>query len=202
MAKDGMGLLHSEDDKPAVVRGSVQEWWSHGHRHRDRDRPAVVSRPFDGRMWQQWWQHGKLHRGFDRPAEIDTTRTPAVKKWYKHGELHRDGDRPVVVFANGEKEWRKGGVLHRGRNKPAAIRADGTRVWYLHGIEARNDGGPVRMHADGALVWTSRDDPKLPNHMRTTGVWEWWYNHGSIVKQITKFGEGGLRFQFLKTCIL
>jgi hypothetical protein len=60
------GLLHSYDDKPALVKGSRQEWYRDGVRHRDGDLPAVASL-----YSNEWWVNGKRHREGDKPSVIE-----------------------------------------------------------------------------------------------------------------------------------
>ena len=59
-------VLHSYDDKPAVVKGNHQEWYKEGVRHRDGDLPALVSL-----YSNEWWVNGKRHRDGDKPAVIE-----------------------------------------------------------------------------------------------------------------------------------
>jgi hypothetical protein len=57
------GLLHRDNDKPAVVRYASEhwrlcEWWVNGQRHRDGDRPAIIC--YDGLA--EWWIHGRCYQ--------------------------------------------------------------------------------------------------------------------------------------------
>ena len=61
------GVLHSFDDKPAVI-------WADGT--------------------QYWCKNGKIHRDEDLPAIIHADGT---QEWHKNGELHRDGDLPAGI---------------------------------------------------------------------------------------------------------
>ena len=45
------GVLHRDDDKPAVLIFGDQEWYQNGKQHRDNNRPAVIYS--DGR--KEWW---------------------------------------------------------------------------------------------------------------------------------------------------
>ena len=38
------GLLHSFDDKPAVVISDVEKWFKDGLIHRDNDLPAIINK--------------------------------------------------------------------------------------------------------------------------------------------------------------
>ena len=61
------GVLHRDDDKPAVI-------WSNGTR--------------------MWYQCGKLHRNGYKPAIIFSDGT---KIWYRYGKLNRNGYKPVIM---------------------------------------------------------------------------------------------------------
>ena len=69
--KDGCtyknGVLHSYDDKPAIVipNWSWGVWCKDGKIHRDNDRPA-----HEGNNYQIWYRNGKIHRDGDLPANI------------------------------------------------------------------------------------------------------------------------------------
>ena len=73
--KDDKGLLHRDDDLPAVVynTGGCQ-WYLHGERHRDGDRPVMES------------SEGTL-------------------VWTKNGNYHRNRNLPALIYANGQCEW-------------------------------------------------------------------------------------------------
>jgi len=70
------GLLHSDDDKPAVIRKGVQEWYYKGMRHRIGG-PAIVRS--DGS--EEWYENDERHR-LDGPAIL---RANGSKEWYVYG---------------------------------------------------------------------------------------------------------------------
>lgn len=88
------GLLHSFNDKPAVVFDTGRkEWFKRGSYHREDDKPAIVN------------SNGSQY-------------------WYKNGKYHRDNDKPAITYIFGESRWYQNGLLHRDDNKPAIIRHD------------------------------------------------------------------------------
>jgi antitoxin component YwqK of YwqJK toxin-antitoxin module len=78
-------------------------WYKDGLLHRDDDKPAIIYVGGD----KLWFQNGKLHRDGDKPAGIHEDST--IKEWYQNGECHRDGDKPAVIHSDGYKEWYKNG---------------------------------------------------------------------------------------------
>ena len=61
------GVLHSYDDRPALVQGDIEKWYKDGELHRYGDLPAVNKRD----KIFEWWVNGRLHREADEPAVID-----------------------------------------------------------------------------------------------------------------------------------
>jgi hypothetical protein len=145
---DNGQLIHSVDDKPALVTNKYKYWYRFNKIHRDNDLPAVKNKN-GKKMWYQggklhrlngpasvqsrgdtrWYQNGKLHR-IDGPALYNNNDiTIAYSYWYKNGKLHRDGDLPAVEFADGTKKYYKNNNLHR-INGPAIVNPNGTEYWY------------------------------------------------------------------------
>jgi hypothetical protein len=58
-------VMHSFNDEPSSICGSLQRWHKDGILHRDNDRPAVMDK-----MIKQWYQHGKIIR-YNGPAIIE-----------------------------------------------------------------------------------------------------------------------------------
>jgi hypothetical protein len=59
-------LLQSVDDKPAIIiRDYEEQWFKDGLLHRDNDKPAISSE-----VDRQWLQNGKYHRDLRKPAFI------------------------------------------------------------------------------------------------------------------------------------
>lgn len=135
------GLLHRENDLPAVIRpDGTRMWYRRGMRHRTHnDLPAVIL-PDGSQLWfredksycQHWCKNGKRHRDDDRPAVVWEN---MAHEWYQNGERHRDGDRPAVIRVDGTQEWWKHGKLHRENNNlPAVVYADRTKnEWWQNG---------------------------------------------------------------------
>lgn len=73
--QDEAGLLHSEDDEPAVVCDNG---------------------------YKIWYKHGKIHRDDDKPAMINPDSTTS---WFKDGILHREGNKPAIEYNNKCYEW-------------------------------------------------------------------------------------------------
>ena len=74
------GVLHSYNDKPAVIDGDRREWYKNGKLHRESNLPAVINGDY-----QEWYRNGELHRDGDLPAVISKNR----QEWYKNGESYR-----------------------------------------------------------------------------------------------------------------
>jgi hypothetical protein len=156
-------VLHSINDRPAVVRADGQEDWytdgiltkscdtnntmmwfdTHGNLDRTKGHPAVVFE--DGT--KRWCSHGKLHR-VNGPA---VERADGSKEWYSHGKPHRE-DGPAVERADGSKEWYSHGKLHR-EDGPAVERADGTQEWWVNGKRHRDGDLPAIVYANGTHEW-------------------------------------------------
>jgi hypothetical protein len=134
------GILHRDNDKPAIIRGhGVKEWWRHGKQHRDGDQPAIIYDTGD----QYWYIDGHLHRENDKPAIVFANGNQA---WYKNGRLHRDNDQPARVMGDGSQYWYKNNKLHRDNGLPAIIRIDGDCEWWINGCHIRTQqlhGGTV-----------------------------------------------------------
>lgn len=71
------GLLHRDDDLPAVMYVDRLEWWVNGTRCRPNDLPAVVSGHH-----KIWYDKGVIHRSGDKPAII----TETTLEWFEYGE--------------------------------------------------------------------------------------------------------------------
>jgi len=74
------GVLHSYNDKPAIINVNYQAWYQNGERHRECDLPAFISGDR-----QIWYKYGKRHREGDQPAIISRDK----QEWYKNGECYR-----------------------------------------------------------------------------------------------------------------
>jgi hypothetical protein len=75
------GLVHRENDMPAIVDDAGNYWYQYGKLHRDNDQPAIEMVSHEA-----WYQHGLLHRENDDPAvvvNIDHHKFELM--WYKDG---------------------------------------------------------------------------------------------------------------------
>jgi len=70
------GLLHSYNDKPALVNGMRQEWYKNGKKHREHDKPAIIDQNI-----QEWFKNGMCHREGDLPAVIEDYNGEIYEKW-------------------------------------------------------------------------------------------------------------------------
>lgn len=87
------GMLHSEEDKPAVkCSDGTCKWYADGKPHRDGDKPAVVRTNGD----KEWYYHGKRHRDGNMPAVINKH----GKKWYQNNRLINYRSNPRVTGGN------------------------------------------------------------------------------------------------------
>jgi hypothetical protein len=73
---------HTEDDRPARIRGLQHEWYKYGNKHRDNDLPAVIYDINDEKSRKEWWYNGRLHRTNGQPAII----SPQEQRYYIHGQ--------------------------------------------------------------------------------------------------------------------
>lgn len=64
------GIIHRDDDKPAVTIQNRQYWYINGKYHRDGDKPAIIYP--NGR--KEWFNNGVLHRENGKPAIEDPVR--------------------------------------------------------------------------------------------------------------------------------
>jgi hypothetical protein len=127
------GLKHREHDRPALVTCGGREWWVDGQRHRDGDNPAIINENGE----REWWVKGVRHRDEDLPSII---RPGVAKIWFKHGFVYRSGDKPAIMYDNGTMEWfDNNGVIHRDGGQPAHVGANGIRIYYVHGVRQKID---------------------------------------------------------------
>lgn len=157
------GLIHRDNDLPAVCGTVAKYWFQHGLCHRDNDQPAKITANS-----KQWYTHGMLHREGDQPACVSEggrrwyvngvnhrTIGPACitnnsTHWYQYNKLHRD-DGPAITYIDGSQEWHQYGKLHRD-DGPAITSPNGSQAWYVRGLRHRVDG-PALIEADGSQTW-------------------------------------------------
>jgi len=201
---DGEWLLHSEQDRPAVIgdKGALI-WYFKGRIHREGDLPAYTRD--DG--YQAWYQHGKIHRDGGKPAQVYGD---GRKIWKVENKLHRE-DGPAIEDTDGHKEWflndkelsqekwelavgitKIGNIkgqktyyrkfdgkwlIHRDFDLPAKDYRNGYQAWYQKGKIHREGDKPGVICADGDKFWYSNDvfhRTKGPAVEYNDGRQEWW----------------------------
>jgi len=132
-----MEKLNDNDDYN-VNEGGTKWWVKNGLLHRENDKPAVVWA--DGTKF--YYQNGVPHRDGGKPTMEYPTRkkTPStyrIKEWCNNqGKLHHpDNDVPAILFSDGSKIYCKNGKFHRENNKPAIERAGGNNHYFIDGVE-------------------------------------------------------------------
>jgi hypothetical protein len=75
------GLLHRDNDLPAITHNGLCIWYNHGYRHRENDLPAFVSNTGE----TKWYKDGSLHRDNNMPAKI----TPKYIAYYSDGKYYK-----------------------------------------------------------------------------------------------------------------
>ena len=99
------GVLHSENDRPAVETNTCKKWMKGGLLHRDNDLPAI-----DDTLY-------------------------GVRYWYNTGLLDRENDLPAIEYNNGSKHWYKKGLKHRDNDLPASIYLpEDIQIWYNNNV--------------------------------------------------------------------
>lgn len=85
------GMLHSLDDKPAVIYADGTRWWYRGGRVHREGAPAIIW----GNGVEEWFQDDKRHRD-DGPAVtypvadgVDPV-MQGVRQWWAHGSMVRE----------------------------------------------------------------------------------------------------------------
>jgi hypothetical protein len=120
------GLMHRDNDLPAMMTATANIWYKNGEIHRDDDKPAIEYT--DGGM--MWYKEGLQHRDGDMPAVIIDN---LIKMWYVNGLKHRDGDMPAEILPNGTKYWYKEGLEHRDGGLPSTEFYNGSKEWWVMG---------------------------------------------------------------------
>lgn len=126
------GLLHSYNDKPAVVHpGKYKAWYTNGMLSRVGG-PAILRE--DGS--EEWYCDGLLHR-VDGPAIKDTR--SGYRAWYIKGALHNSHGYAVMNPLHEFRAYYFEGKLHRDDAGPAVLRDCGCREWYNKGVFMGSD---------------------------------------------------------------
>ncbi len=103
------GVCHNEES-PTIIRNDSY-WYKNGILHSENDKPAVVGQNGN----QYWFRDGKSHRGGDKPAVMYQN---GDQYWFKDGYLHREDGKPAIVCQNGDLRWYKDGYPCRENGKP------------------------------------------------------------------------------------
>jgi hypothetical protein len=111
---DADGMLHRDNDLPAVVEGKYEQWYCHGRLHRDGDLPAEVN-PY----YKLWWKHGLCHRDGDLPAVVSQHSSPAM------------------VLGSGYKEWWVDGVRQTPEDRAQTRRWSALRAAFVGAVVAK-----------------------------------------------------------------
>ena len=114
------GILHRENDLPAVLIGSVIKQWhirgkpcrlnpndpnvifgtsngwinENGFYHRDNDLPAYINTSNGVEIFYKWYCNGKPHR-LNNPAVINTL--DECVEWWKDGKQYTDGTFTTLI---------------------------------------------------------------------------------------------------------
>ena len=136
------GILHREDDKPALIISNRGQSWYYNARLRYKyyDHTNIP-------ITQEWWFKGKLHRENDKPAIITSD---GYKVWYFNDKIHRDNDKPAVIYGDGTKNWYLNNKLHR-ENGPAIEYFNGYKEWYLNDKRYSEKGYWIEMKKINSL---------------------------------------------------
>lgn len=143
----GNGVVHRENDKPAVLYSSgAAEWRLNGVFARVNKRHTAISasgvlmwKNAEGQLHsvdnkyalltprgtRQWFRKGVLHNDHG-PAEITTMGT---MRWFIDGKLHRVGGYPAVIHSTGSLYFFENGELHRDNALPAIVDEHGSHYW-------------------------------------------------------------------------
>ena len=115
--------------------------FTQGVLHRDNDKPAIITHNF-----LEWNQYGKIHRDGDLPAVIYNNNYSGYKMWCKQGMTHRDNDLPALICSDGTQIWYQNNKIHREDSKPAIIYLNGNKEWYINDkcykVLAKQDESP------------------------------------------------------------
>ena len=166
-----MGLLHSYNDKPAIISGDgrTKKWYFCGLLHRSVG-PSITSDEvtkyfFMGLLhrvggpavlsdsYEYYYFYGCPHR-LDGPAIIEdpTKRYRCYSvKWFIFGKLDRI-DGPAIEDSFGEKRYYICGVLTCATGC-AVVTRDGTRKWYKDGVLHRLGGSAVIFANGKEQIW-------------------------------------------------
>lgn len=96
-----------------------ESWWQHGLLHREEDLPAVTTSRGD----KMWATRGAIHRPA-QPHEPAVQTSFGECMWTNAaGQLHRDGDLAAVIAPSYYQEWYQHGQRHRDTHDAPAIAA-------------------------------------------------------------------------------
>lgn len=95
------GLLHRDNDLPAVIENEGREWYQNDLLHRDNDLPAIEKTNGD----KEWYQNGLFHRDNDLPAIISSNKGFTIEEWYQNGKCHRNNGYAMIDTEFKENEY-------------------------------------------------------------------------------------------------
>lgn len=111
---------HRDNDKPAFIEKTSEQWFQNGRLHRDNDLPAHVEKH---NQYKAWYRHGILHRDNDQPAIM----SDCFLIYYQNGVTHRDNDLPACIYQK-FTAWYRNGMIHREGGLPAIVFKDGLEI--------------------------------------------------------------------------
>lgn len=127
------GILHRDNDLPAIINKQLKAWYKNGVRHRENDLPAVEYHSGE----KQWHINGNLHRDNDHPAiEQYLNNELQYFAWFLNGRRHRL-NKPAIIRLNAyqkfDEEYWMNGQKHR-EDGPAVINYLGINEYWLKNI--------------------------------------------------------------------
>ena len=175
------GKLHSFDDKPSRVSydGKIKIWHKNGVIHRENDKPAVIkdivqitsSGTEKHISIQDWYKNGVSHRGNDKPAGIRHEKhfsdgqlvlDYSGKFWYIHGRKSRLNNKPSDISTS----------IHQTilpHNNKVEYRKSFIKMWYVKGIKHR-DNGPAFVSSGKIFVGSEFIDESKETFYYKNGV--------------------------------
>ena len=197
---DSAGLLHREDDQPAIIFPfGCRVWYRHGQLHREKDQPALVC--FQGCIYRMDllpepnWTNDKEDHYFDFRNGGAT--------FPKHIEIHLPLDeetKTLLIIRNlapetlpdhnticidntGLEIWSQDGQIGREQDQPAVVSRH-HQEWWTQGQRHREGDQPAFMYLDDLgswfHAWFQHDhlhrDQKQPAILCSDGYTEKWIN--------------------------
>lgn len=150
------GRHHREDDLPAVIAVTHTAWYFHGILHRENNQPAIVRH----RTGKWWYHHGRMHRDDNDLPAVEWS--SGMREWFINGKRLRKNGKHVIEHPNGDREWRDDGSFSSDANRendlPSIERANGDLEWRRRGFLSRDNGLPNIIRANGTREWWRFDE--------------------------------------------